>query len=149
MGLIIGNRALQGGPMLPYAQNQTLAGEDEWLPVVFLDRNRVPVTPTSIQIELDDITNSVVMDGGPLTLSAAGATTTNYIYPAFSSGSPTPWLLTLRAAVMQMTYPYEGSQICKLKLVWTGNDSVTGNSISQIYESIFELVSTPTVSGSL
>lgn len=149
MGLIIGNRALQGSPMLPYLQQQTLAGEDTWVPFTFLDRNRAPVTPTSIQIELDDITNSVAMDNGPLTLVTTGASTTDYIYPAFASGSPTPWLLQLTAALMQMTYPYEGSQICKLKTVWKGVDSVTGNPFSQTLETIFELVSTPTVTGTL
>lgn len=147
MGLIIGNRGLQGSPNLPYLQDQTLAGEDTYLGYVFLDRSNVPVTPVTIKIELDDLTNSLNMDGGPNTLNAAGATTTNYIYPAFSSGVNGAWQLQLTAALMQMTYPGQGSQICKLKLVWTGVDSVLSNPFTGVFENILELVSSPTVSG--
>jgi hypothetical protein len=114
---------------------------------VFLDRSNVPVVPTAITIELDDLTNAQNMDGGPNILNAAGASTVNYIYPAFASGSPTAWLLQLTAQVMQMVYPYQGSQICKLKLLWKGADSVTGNPFTGIFENIIELVSSPTVSG--
>jgi hypothetical protein len=105
--------------------------------------------PIAIKVELDDLTNSINMDGGPITLVPAGASTTNYIYPAFSSGANPQWQLQLTAALMQMTYPYEGSQICKLKLLWTGLDSVLGNPFTGIFENIIELVASPTVSGSL
>jgi hypothetical protein len=149
MGLIIGNRGLQGSPNLPYLQDTVLAGEDTYMQFVFLDRSNTPVVPLTIRVELDDLTNSQNMDGGPNTFNSAGATTTNYIYPAFSSGANPPWELQLTANVMQMTYPYEGSQICKLKLVWTGVDSVLGNPFTGVFENIIELVSTPTVSGSL
>jgi hypothetical protein len=149
MGLIIGNRALQGGPMLPYTQDQQLSGQDVFLPFVFLDRTGTPVVPTSIQVELDDLTNSVTMDGGPNTLNPLGSATGNYIYPVFANGDGTPWLLQLAASMMQMTFPYEGSQICKLKMLWKGNASDTGNAFSQIVETIIELVSSPTVTGIL
>lgn len=149
MGLIIGNRGLQGGPMLPYSRISQYAGNDAFIPLVFLDRQRVPVVPTSIKVELDDLTNSVAMDNGPLTLNAAGAATASYTYPAFTSGSPTPWLLQANAAIMQMTYPYEGSQICKLKVVFVAADSVTANTFTDVIEWIIELVASPTVSGSL
>lgn len=148
MGLIIGNRGLQGGPMLPYPNVSQYAGNDAFIPLAFLDRQRVPVIPTSIKVELDDLTNAIDMDGGPNTLVSTGGVTTNYTYPAFASGSPTPWLLQANAAVMQMTYPYQGSQICKLKVVWTGVDSVTANTFTDVIEWVIELVSSPTVSGS-
>lgn len=148
MGLIIGNRGLQGGPMLPYPNVSQYAGNDAFIPLTFLDRQRVPVIPTTVKVELDDLTNSVSMDNGPNTLLSAGASG-QYIYPAFTSGSPTPWLLQATAAIMQMTYPYEGSQICKLKVVWTGVDSVTANTFTDVIEWIIELVASPTVSGSL
>lgn len=135
--------------MLPYPGDSQYAGNDGFVPLIFLDRNRVPVTPTSITVEMDDLTNSVAMDNGPITLNSAGASTTYYTYPAFSSGSPTPWLLQLEAALMQMTYPYQGSQICQLKLVWTGVDSVTANTFTDVITTIIELVAVPTVSGSL
>jgi hypothetical protein len=149
VGLIIGNRGLQGGPMLPYPDQSQYSGNDAFIPLVFLDRNRVPVVPTSIIVELDDLTNCVTMDGGPNTLVSTGASGTFYTYPAFASGSPTPWLLQAEAAVMQMTYPYEGSQICQLKVVWTGIDSVTSNTFTDVITWIIELVSAPTVSGAL
>jgi hypothetical protein len=150
VGLIIGNRGLQGGPNLPYLRDQTLAGEDTYIGYTFLDRVNAAVVPTSIKVELDDLTNSINMDNGPVTLNPLGASTTFYIYPAFSSGGTgVQWQLQLTAALMQMTYPYQGSQICKLKLVWTGVDSVLGNPFTKAYENIIELVSTPTVSGAL
>lgn len=148
-GLIIGNRGLQGAPNLPYLQDTTLAGEDTYINYVFLDRTNTPVVPVTISVELDDLTNSINMDNGPNPLNAAGASTTNYIYPAFASGAASPWVLQLTAAVMQMTYPYQGSQICKMKLVWTSNDSVYNNPFTGIFENIIELVSSPTASGGL
>jgi len=148
MGLIIGNRALQGGPNTPYRSDQILANADTYLQYTFLDRQNVPVTPTSIIVELDDLTNGINMDGGPNTLNPAGASTTNYIYPAFTSGATPPWVLQLTAALMQMSYPYQGSQICKLTLKWTGVDSVLGNPFTGRFENVIEMVSSPTVSGS-
>lgn len=152
MGLIIGNRSLQGSPMLPYQNLRTTtqyAGVDAYVPLVFLDRQDVPVVPTSIKVEMDDITNSVAMDNGPQTLNPAGATGASYIYPAFTSGSPTPWLLQGTAALMNMTFPYEGSQICKLKIVFSALDSVTNNPFTAVIEWVIQLVASPTVSGSL
>lgn len=150
MGLIIGNRGLQGSPNLPYLQDQTYAGEDTYLGLTFLDRSGVPVTPVTIKVELDDLTNSINMDNGPVSLNPAGATTNFYVYPAFNSGGTgVAWQLQLTAAVMQMTYPYQGSQICKLKVLWTGVDSVLANTFTGIFENIIELVSSPTVSGTL
>jgi hypothetical protein len=149
VGLIIGNRGLQGSPNLPYLQDTVLAGSDTYMQFVFLDRTQTPVTPLTIRCELDDLTNSQNMDGGPNTLNALGASSNFYIYPAFTNGANPPWELQLTANLMQMTYPYEGSQICKFKLVWTGLDSVLGNPFTGVFENIIELVSTPTVSGSL
>jgi hypothetical protein len=149
VGLIIGNRGLQGSPNLPYLQDTVLAGSDTYLAFVFLDRSNTPVVPSSIKVELDDLTNNIQMDNGPLTLAAAGASGTFYVYPAFTSGANPPWELQLTANLMQMTYPYQGSQICKLTLVWTGVDSVLGNPFTGRFENIIELVATPTVSGTL
>lgn len=149
MGLIIGNRGLQGSPNLPYLQDTVLAGSDTYLGYVFLDRVNQPVVPITIKVELDDLSNTQNMDSGPITLVAAGASTTFYTYPAFASGGTTPWQLQLMAALMQMSFGYQGSQICKLTLVWTGLDSVLGNAFTGRFENIIELVSSPTVSGAL
>jgi hypothetical protein len=150
MGLIIGNRALQGSPNLPYLQDQSLANEDTYMQFVFLDRTNTPVVPITIMVELDDLSNSINMDQGPNTFNALGSAAgvnPYYIYPAFASGANPPWELQLTALLMQMSYPYQGSQICKFKMLWTGLDSVYGNPFSGIFENIIELVSTPTVSG--
>jgi hypothetical protein len=149
VSLIIGNRGLQGSPNLPYLQDTVLAGSDTYIGYVFLDRVNQPVTPTSIKVELDDLTNNINMDGGPITLNPTGASSTFYIYPAFTNGGNPQWELQLTAAVMQMTYPYQGSQICKLTLVWTAVDSVLGNPFTGRFENVIELVATPTVSGTL
>jgi len=148
MGLIIGNRSLQGGPMLPYRGQQQYAGQDWFVPMTFLDRQRVPVVPTTVQLEIDDLTNSITM-AGPSTLVGGGSASGTFVYPAFASGSPTPWLLQVAGAVMIMTFPYEGSQICKMKVVFTAVDSVTSNSFIDVIENVLELVASPTVSGSL
>ena len=148
MGLIIGNRGLQGSPNLPYLQDTVLAGSDTYVGYTFLDRTNTPVTPLTISVELDDLTNSINMDGGPNPLSSAGASG-KYIYQPFSAGANGPWQLQATAAIMQMTYPYQGSQICKLKLVWTSTDSVYNNPFTGIFENIIELVASPTVSGAL
>jgi hypothetical protein len=139
-----------GSPNLPYLQDTTYAGEDTYLQYTFLDRTNTPVVPLTISVELDDLTNSIDMDSGPTPLNAVGASTNFYIYPAFTSGgSGAPWTLQLTAALMQMTYPYQGSQICKLKLVFTAVDSVLNNPFTGIFENVIELVSSPTASGGL
>jgi hypothetical protein len=147
VGLIIGNRGLQGSPNLPYLQDTTYAGEDTYVGYIFLDRVMQPVMPLTIRVELDDLTNCQNMDQGPNTLVAAGASTPFYIYPAFTSGANPQWQLQLTALLMQMTYPYQGSQICKLKLMFTAVDSVLGNPFTGVFENIIELVASPTVSG--
>jgi hypothetical protein len=134
--------------MLPYPSNSQYAGNDAFVPLTFLDRQRVPVTPTSVNVELDDLTNGIAM-AGPSTLVSTGAASGNFIYPAFSSGSATPWLLQIPGSTMQMTYPYQGSQIVKLKIVFTAIDSVTGGSFTDVIEWVIELVASPTVSGTL
>ena len=134
--------------MLPYANVKALANTDVFIDLAFMDHTLTPVVPTSIQVELDDLTNAVNMDNGPNTLISTGNSSGNYQYAAFASGSPTPWTLQLAAAMMQMTFPYEGSQICKLKLLFTATDTVTGRTFQAPSEIVIELVASPTVSGS-
>jgi hypothetical protein len=140
---IIGNRALQGSPILPYPQFKAYANSDVFLDLAFVDHTNTPVVPTLINLELDDITNSTEMIP-PTTLTAAGATTTNLAYPAFAT---TMWL-QLTAAAMQMTFPCEGSQICTLRFTFTGIDSVTGAPFtSNAIAYVIELCAVQTVSG--
>lgn len=134
--------------MRPYPNVQSYAGADIFIDLAFMDHTLTPVVPVSIMVELDDLTNSIAMDGGPITLSPGGSTSGNYIYPAFASGSPTPWTIQLAGGLMQMTYPYQGSQICKWKVLFTALDSVLGTNFSAPNEIVIELISSPTVSGS-
>ncbi len=139
---IIGNRYLQGQPILPYANVKSYESQDIFIDVEFVDHTNTPVVPTSIQFELDDLTNALAMLG-PLTLSPTGSTGGSLIYPAFAA----TWNVQIAASVIQFTYPYQGSQICQGKFLFTAIDSVTGASFSAPQLVIVELCSTATVSG--
>lgn len=111
--------------------------------VEFVDHTNAPVVPTSIKLELDDLTNALAMLG-PITLSPTGSTSGSLIYPVFAAS----WNLQIAASVMQFTYPYQGSQICQFKFLFTAIDSVTGQPFSAPQLVIAELCSSATVSGS-
>jgi hypothetical protein len=112
----------------------------------FVDHTNTPVVPTSISIEIDDITNSVVM-AGPATLNPLGAVGTAgspFTYPAFAS---TMYLQCL-ASMWNMTFPYIGSQLCQVGAQFTAIDSVTGQPFtSTAIIAIIELCALATVSG--
>ena len=142
----IGNRYLQGIPGLPYANVKAYPGTDLFLDLQFVDHTNTPVVPTSIAIEIDDITNSVVL-AGPTTLSAAGAVGTPgtpFTYPAFAG----TMYLQVQGAAWQMTFPYTGSQLCQVGMQFTAIDSVTGQPFtSNAVVAVVELVALATVSG--
>jgi hypothetical protein len=143
---VIGNKYLQGEPILPYANVKAYPVTDIFLDFAFVDHTNTPVVPTSISIEIDDITNSVVM-AGPVTLNPAGAVGTAgspFTYPAFAS---TMYLQTL-ASMWQMTFPYIGSQKCQVGMQFTAIDSVTGQPfVGTGVIAIIELCALATVSG--
>jgi hypothetical protein len=139
----IGNRYLQGQPILPYANVKAYPGTDLFLDFNFVDHTNTPVVPTSVSIEIDDITNSVVM-AGPATLSAGGSTTAPFFYGAFASSMT----LQVAGSVWQMTFPYIGSQLCQVGMQFTALDSVTGQPFtSNAVIAIIELCALATVSG--
>jgi hypothetical protein len=142
----IGNRYLQGQPILPYANVKAYPGTDIFMDLQFVDHTNTPVVPTSISIEIDDITNSVVM-AGPTTLSAAGATGSAgvpFTYPVFASSM----YLQCLASMWNMTFPYIGSQLCQVGMQFTAVDSVTGQPFtSTAVIAIIELCALATVSG--
>lgn len=140
---IIGNRYLQGQPILPYPAIKTYQNADVFLDLAFVDHTQTPVVPTSIQLEVDDITNAEAMFG-PSPLVITGSTTAPLYYPAFSSA----FTLQVAGAIMQMTFPYEGSQLCQFKFSFTAVDSVTGNVFTAPALVLVELCSAATVSGS-
>jgi hypothetical protein len=142
----IGNRYLQGSPILPYANVKAYPGTDLFLDLQFVDHTNTPVVPTSISVEIDDITNSVVM-AGPTTLTAAGAVGTAgapFTYPAFAASM----YLQVLGSAWQMTFPYIGSQLCQIGMQFTAVDSVTGQPFtSNAVIAIVELCALATVSG--
>jgi hypothetical protein len=112
----------------------------------FVDHTNTPVIPTSISIEIDDITNSVVM-AGPTTLSATGAVGTAgspFTYPAFAASM----YLQVLGSAWGMTFPYTGSQLCQVGMQFTAVDSVTGQLFtSNAVVAVIELCALATVSG--
>jgi hypothetical protein len=142
----IGNKYLSGQPILPYANVKAYPGTDLFLDLQFVDHTNTPVVPTSISIEIDDITNSIVM-AGPATLNPAGAVGTAgspFSYPAFSA----TMYLQLLASMWNMTFPYIGSQLCQVGMQFTAIDSVTGQPFtSTSVVAIIELCALATVSG--
>lgn len=142
---IIGNRYLQGQPILPYANVKAYEGSDVFFDIEFVDHTNTPVIPTSVQLEVDDLTNAQAMFG-PAPLSAGGSASGPVLYPAFAAS----WNLQASGSqLMQMTFPYEGSQLCQFKFVFTAIDSVTGASFNGVTLAIVELCSAATVSGAL
>lgn len=140
---IIGNRYLQGQPILPYANVKSYTNTDVFLDLVFVDHTQTQVVPTSIMLEIDDLTNAQTMLG-PTTLSPTGAASGPLIYPAFTSA----FTLQVSAATMQMTYPYEGSQICQFKMTFTAVDSATGQPFTSTAPiAVIELCAVSSVSG--
>jgi len=143
---VIGNKYLQGEPILPYANVKAYPGTDIFMDLAFVDHTNTPVVPTSISIEIDDITNSVVM-AGPTTLNSAGAVGnagSPFTYPVFAS---TMYIQCL-ASMWNMTFPYIGSQKCQVGMQFTALDSVTGQSFTGTgVIAIIELCALATVSG--
>lgn len=143
MGQPIGNKYLQGQPVLPYANYKTYQNTDLFLDLQFLDHTGTPVAPTSINIEIDDLTNSVAMLT-PTPLVATGSTSGNLIYPAFANAM----YLQIAAPVWTMTFPYIGSQVCQIGMTFTAVDSVSGQSFTGTSVlAVVELCSVATVSG--
>jgi len=142
--MVIGNRYLQGSPILPYANVKAYPFTDLFMDLQFVDHTNTPVVPTSISIEIDDITNSVVM-AGPTTLNPAGAVGgTPFSYQAFSA----TMTLQVVATAWQMTFPYIGSQLCQVGMQFTAIDTVTGQPFtSTSVVAVIELVALATVSG--
>jgi hypothetical protein len=143
----IGNRYLQGTPILPYANVKAYPNTDIFMDLQFVDHTNTPVVPTDIRIEIDDISSATVTLVGPQTLNSAGAIGTvgvPYTYPAFAA---TMYLQVL-ASAWQMTFPYVGSQLCQVGMQFTAVDSVTGQPFtSTSIIAIIELCALATVSG--
>lgn len=127
----ISNLGLQGRPTTPYIDVRSFVGADVFIALVFLDHTMTQVEPTAIQYELDDITNVV-----------------NMVPPTTITPSATvPQTLQIPGSVMQLTYPWQGSQLCQIKMVATVTDSVTGNPAQVVGTAIIELVAIQTPTG--
>ena len=134
MGGIVGNRALQGSPILPYPIVRVHAGTDAFFDMLFVDHTDTPVVPSSLTWELDDITNDVSMV----------APTTITDWAGYTAGET--YTLQIPAASMIMTFPYEGSQLAQLSGSFTAIDSVTGQPFSAAFIRIVEIAAIQTPS---
>jgi hypothetical protein len=144
----IGNRYLQGTPILPYANVKAYPNTDIFFDLQFVDHTNTPVIPTAISLEIDDISSATVtMASTPVTLNPAGAIGTAsvpFTYPAFAA---TMYMQVL-ASAWQMTFPYVGSQLCQVGMQFTAIDTVTGQPFtSTSIIAIIELCALATVSG--
>jgi len=142
--VMISNRQLQGQPTLPYTDNIIWAGQDVFPTLTFVDRLQVPVVPTSLKFEIDDLTNAVSMFG-PYTFPPAGGN-----IPTVPIGSPafaTTMLIQIPPGIMQMTYPFQGSQIVQIKWQATALDSITSQPFTIAKVDIISLCEIATVSG--
>src|SRR5476651_2407198 len=144
----IGNRYLQGTPILPYANVKAYPNTDIFFDLQFVDHTNTPVIPTDIRLEINDITNALQLPTtGPTILNAAGAIGTPalpYTYPAFAA---TMYLQVL-ASAWQMTFPYVGSQLCQVGMQFTAVDTITGQPFTATgIVAIIELCALATVSG--
>lgn len=142
--VMISNRALQGQPTLPYTDNVIWAGQDVFPTLSFVDRTNTPVVPTSLKLQIDDLTNALTMFGPYAFLSGGGVIPAQPVgYPAFAA----QMVIQIPASIMQMSYPYQGSQI--MQLIWTATalDSGTGNPFTFQKVDIVSLCSIATPGG--
>ena len=142
--MVIGNRYLQGSPILPYANVKAYPGTDLFMDLQFVDHTNTPVVPTSIAIEIDDITNSVTMAGPTQLLPGGALGGAPFSYPAFAA----TMVLQVGGIAWQMTFPYIGSQLCQVGMQFTAIDTVTGQPFtSNAVIAVVELCALATVSG--
>ena len=127
MGNIVGNRYLNGSPVLPYPTFRSYAGQDIFLDLAFLDHTMTPVVPTTLVYQLDDISNDQAMQA-QITLTPVANTYT----------------LQIPGSVLQMTYQYQGSQLCQLSGWIQAIDSVTGTPFTAPFIYIIELAAIAT-----
>jgi len=110
----------------------------------FVDHTNTPVVPTSIAIEIDDITNSVTMAGPTQLLPGGALGGAPFSYPAFAA----TMVLQVGGIAWQMTFPYIGSQLCQVGMQFTAIDTVTGQPFtSNAVIAVVELCALATVSG--
>lgn len=148
---IIGNRYLQGQPILPYASVKAYPNTDIFIDLTFVDHLGVPVVPATIILELDDITNDQAMVGGaPITLNPAGSTVGPILYTAFATEMTLQFVGSPNAGLpgLQMTFQFGGSQYCQLKLQFTATDTGTGNPFTSTAPiAVIELCADASVTG--
>jgi hypothetical protein len=134
MGGVVGNRALQGSPILPYPIWRASAGTDCFLDMIFVDHTDTPVVPTAMVWQVDDITNDVNMIP-PTTISD---------WTGYTAGET--YTLQLPGQQMVMTFPYAGSQLAQISGEFTAVDSVTGKSFTAAFIRVVELAAIQTPS---
>lgn len=126
----INNRGLAGQPIRPYFDFRSYAGADVFVTLTFLDQTDTAVTPTTITYQIDDITNNINM------VPAATITPTG-----------NPQILQIPGSTMQMTYEYQGSQLCQIAISAQLFNTITNTTATVVGVAIVELCAVQTPNG--
>lgn len=115
--MTINNRGLSGQPTLPYIDYRSFAGSDVFIDLTFLDHTGVLVQPTTLQYQIDDITNAVnIVPGTSVTVTGTSQT------------------VQIPGSVLQLTHNWQGSEIFQImwKMVLPGPSTVYAFSIIEL-----------------
>lgn len=115
--MTINNRGLSGQPTLPYIDYRSFAGSDVFIDLTFLDHTGVLVQPTTLQYQIDDITNAVnIVPGTSVTVTGTSQT------------------VQIPGSVLQLTHNWQGSEIFQImwKMVLPGPSTVYAFSILEL-----------------
>lgn len=120
--MTINNRGLSGQPSLPYVDFRSYAGADVFIDLAFLDHTGVPVQPTTLFYQVDDLTNCVnVIPSTSVTVTGTSQT------------------VQIAGAKLQMTRQWQGSELLQIFMTATLPDGSKVQSIS-----ILELIAIQT-----
>lgn len=122
--MVWNNRGLAGQPILPYADFQSYIGQDVFCNLTFLDHTKTPVTPTTLQYRIDDLTNS--QNIAPVT--------------SIVSGLASSMVYQIPGSQMNIPYNWEGSIIAQITWTFTAVDTVTGATFTGQSVNVVEIV---------
>jgi hypothetical protein len=109
----IPNRGLSGQPTLSYVDYRSYAGADVFIDLTFLDYTGIPVQPTSLVYQVDDLTNAV-----------------NIIPQTSVAITGTSQTLRIPGAQLQLTHFWQGSEIFQIWFTAVLPDSSTVQSVA-------------------
>jgi hypothetical protein len=125
--MTINNRGLSGQPILPYVNYRSYQGADIFIDLAFLDYTGTPVTPSTLQYQIDDMTNSLSI------VPATSVTVTG-----------TAQTLRILGSVFQLSHNWQGSEVWQISMKAILPDGSTVMAVT-----ILELLAIQTPNGSL